>query len=747
MSVKNDISKQFKSWRDRLEANENPDIESGKLLLTLYDYLLTNKITPPVFNRITNKKARPKSFNLQSAHVGQMGDRFPLSPSQRQAMGHCLELPDDCVLAVNGPPGTGKTTLIQSVVANMVVETALAGNQPALIVASSAGNQAITNIVNSFASGGTVNRWLPDVSSFGLYLTGTRQAEKSLLTNLLGQRVEGSIGALMTPEFYVRASSYYLRQFNAEFKTQYTSIEKARNHIHTLLRQLQSDYKKLVKANNKRPGASTTGNLQADLDSVTGQIDEATARIETAKSIQKAYQAHRKTEPGLLVFFSFIPFVWRKLTARNRSFLQSHGISEQIDLNRLESIQSVLNDRINNQDALKKGLSEKRKSITAILDAENQFLERCRKMGVNPSLTTIDDELDTGHRSAMFDLATHYWEARWLEDLAEWNRTEPSEKSRMGSAYVLGRYRMHAKIFPCFISTAYSIPRFFNYYVTKSESKPLLNEIDLLIFDEAGQIPAEVGVAVFALCKKSVVFGDVFQIEPIASPGLLNNPCDAHEDLISGGESLMSVAHMLTEISYDGKNPGLILTEHRRCLPEIIGYCNELAYGGMLKSLRTGPPGVFPAMSLIQVVGKILHKDRSHYNQAEATAIINWIVENRGRIESHYRKGIKDTVGVITPFRPQADLITSLLKEAGLTGITVGTNHSLQGAERDIILYSSVYDRQSSPTFLNGRVNLLNVAVSRARDSFILFADGEMIKACPSSSPLGLLGTRLKPIN
>src|SRR5690606_23914049 len=79
------------------------------------------------------------------------------------------------VLAVNGPPGTGKTTLLQSVVANEVVNSAVRGDEPAVIVACSSNNQAVTNIIDSFASvkkkqGGLYERWLPDLAGFGLYL-------------------------------------------------------------------------------------------------------------------------------------------------------------------------------------------------------------------------------------------------------------------------------------------------------------------------------------------------------------------------------------------------------------------------------------------------------------------------------------------------------------------------------------------------------------------------------------------------
>jgi len=145
----------FKYWRSCL-ALAGDGSDTRKYLLSLYDYLLDNKTSPTIYRKIGSSKSRPRAIVLSGGHIGQMGGKFPLSPSQRQAVGHYVGLADDCVLAVNGPPGTGKTTLIQTMVANSVVESALRGQEPAIIVATSANNQAITNIIASFSSAGIV---------------------------------------------------------------------------------------------------------------------------------------------------------------------------------------------------------------------------------------------------------------------------------------------------------------------------------------------------------------------------------------------------------------------------------------------------------------------------------------------------------------------------------------------------------------------------------------------------------------
>lgn len=97
-------------------------------------------------------------------HLGQMKCDFPLADAQRDVV-HCLsQMRDGDVLAVSGPPGTGKTTMLQSVVADMVVKFLvqyelrhkniedIVGDAP-FILASSSNNKAITNIIDAFGSG------------------------------------------------------------------------------------------------------------------------------------------------------------------------------------------------------------------------------------------------------------------------------------------------------------------------------------------------------------------------------------------------------------------------------------------------------------------------------------------------------------------------------------------------------------------------------------------------------------------
>ncbi len=114
-----------------------------------------------------------------------MGFDFPLSISQRKGLYTFLH-GNDKVFAVNGPPGTGKTTtLLQSIVANKIVESAIAGENPPVILACSTNNQAVTNIIDSFSKSSTKpgnleGRWLPDLDGYATYLPSNGKTEAEL---------------------------------------------------------------------------------------------------------------------------------------------------------------------------------------------------------------------------------------------------------------------------------------------------------------------------------------------------------------------------------------------------------------------------------------------------------------------------------------------------------------------------------------------------------------------------------------
>ena len=126
-------------------------------------------------------------------------------------------------------------------------------------------------------------------------------------------------------------------------------------------------------------------------------------------------------------------------------------------------------------------------------------------------------------------------------------------------------------------------------------------------------------------------------------------------------------------------------------------------------------------------------------NPTEANEIVDFIVSEWPKLSAKYKaKPIQDILAVVTPYRERFGLIHQLLKEAftrqrdndptikwpsvkDVNEITVNTVHSLQGAEKPIVLFSSMNNGNKANLFFKEEPNLINVAVSRAKDAFIAF--------------------------
>lgn len=136
---------------------------------------------------------------------------------------------------------------------------------------------------------------------------------------------------------------------------------------------------------------------------------------------------------------------------------------------------------------------------------------------------------------------------------------------------------------------------------------------------------------------------------------------------------------------------------------------------------------------------------KSYCNRLEAEAIAEWIHRHAQELCKKYGKNGEDNslaeiIAVVTPYKPQVAAIKTALRKRNkdYAEITVGTVHALQGAERFVVLFSTVLSPGNPQYFLNRNYNMLNVAVSRAKDYFVLFGNMNMLRQT-RNTPLGNL--------
>ena len=167
-----------------------------------------------------------------------------------------------------------------------------------------------------------------------------------------------------------------------------------------------------------------------------------------------------------------------------------------------------------------------------------------------------------------------------------------------------------------------------------------------------------------------------------------------------------------------------ILREHYRCDSRIIEFCNKKFYENEL-IVCTKTSENDPLFILHTVPGNHARANphgTGQYNDREAQEIINIL-----------RKCNSDSIGIITPFRGQADYIKSLLKDE-FPYVEVDTIHKYQGRQKKIIILSTVvndlnYDKDSFITDFVTNKQLLNVAISRAIEKLYLVVSDKVYRS------------------
>ena len=253
---------------------------------------------------------------------------------------------------------------------------------------------------------------------------------------------------------------------------------------------------------------------------------------------------------------------------------------------------------------------------------------------------------------------------------------------------------------------------------------------DLVIVDEASQCSLAAVLPLAYRAKRLAVVGDPYQLNPIVSlsDGLLREIATQtgfdNDDLRERGiHHKDGSAYSAFEFAVRPQTP-VLLNEHYRCHPHIARWFNKTFYKSELTVLTdvSDTSNRDRAIYWCDVDGEAIQPATGSWlNRAEAEQTIKQL---RGVIESGYK-----TVGVVTPFVAQAQLIDQLAKrqfsQDFLDDIDFvsGTAHRLQGDEREAIVLSSVLSpgiSNSSARWIEKERNLLNVAVSRARRALIV---------------------------
>ena len=263
-------------------------------------------------------------------------------------------------------------------------------------------------------------------------------------------------------------------------------------------------------------------------------------------------------------------------------------------------------------------------------------------------------------------------------------------------------------------------------------------EYDVVILDEASMAYVPQAAFAAALGKRVIICGDFKQLPPIA----------ASRDPLAAKWLKEDVFHHagVVESLNEGKlHPQLfLLKEQRRMHPEISAFTNRYIYHSLVgdhesvfksrNKIVSLAPFQDQAAVLVDTSFTGLH---CMSDKATNSRFNLWqLLLSFQLIHEAYLGGAK-SIGYVTPYRAQANLMELLLeeiyeKERSQADIIAATVHRFQGSERDVMIFDTVdsapQDRAGMLMTGKDSERLINVAITRTKGKFLHVSNRHFIE-------------------
>lgn len=579
---------------------------------------------------------------------------------------------------VTGPPGTGKSYTITAI----ILDHLLAGRRVLFVSRMDKAVEVVVSMLEEY------------VGDFAVARSGGRKAQRALAEKL---------EHLTSPTSPVEPFSV------EDLETQ----KKTYAEVGENLRELEKEFSDII--SRERDWSEIRSSLEVLKKKVTSQLGIEYLGKERAQNLKEKVEGIKK----LLEKRSFfLKTVWAKAQLKRIRHLLKVG--EDVPL---EELATMLEQKAEEEE-----LGEIEEEITKLAEV-NELWEQIKK--IHSVLTQHASEtVRKVILGNLYLLVNRHHSRSQLRKFIRSLRSANIRRKNALRAHVSTETLLSA--FPCWATTTFYI----------SQILPLEPGIfDLVIFDEASQCDLASALPALYRGTRAVVVGDPNQLTHVVFLGkqteiaaFVNNnvPEDARDTFRFTQRSLFDVsADKVLQQDY------FMLEEHFRSHPHIIGFSNERFYDNKLR-LMTQRPVVEEGRCAIEVDYVDGRRTISTVNPMEIEAVFK-------HMEEEMKASPEDkpvSIGILCPFRDQVNaIVRELPKHITMDqmekhSIVVGTAHSLQGDERDIVILSFSID----PDFHHGTLkflenpNVFNVAITRAKKKLVVISS-----VCTKDLPEGLL--------
>ena len=265
--------------------------------------------------------------------------------------------------------------------------------------------------------------------------------------------------------------------------------------------------------------------------------------------------------------------------------------------------------------------------------------------------------------------------------------------------------------------------------------EPGAQTFDIVVFDEASQITVDQAMGALGRAHSAVIVGDSKQMPPtrVGKASFDQEDTDDVDEVPEDLESILAEA-------VESQIPRLWLTWHYRSKDEsLIAFSNAQYYEGRLSSLPSPGSLAGAGIELRRVNGQFI-RDRGPQLRTNPIEAEHIVAEIQQRL--HNPLTAHESIGVVTFNIQQRNLVLDLLESSedplvqqalaqSDDPIFVKNLENVQGDERDVILFSTAFSKQTAdkpmplnfgPLTSKGGEKRLNVAITRARKTVVLFS-------------------------
>lgn len=664
----------------------------------------------------------------------------PLNINQKEAVRLAF---NQKLSVITGPPGTGKTQVVLNILAN-----ALVFNKKVLL--ASKNNQAVDNVKEKLSAIIKEPDFFLRFGSKTEIRDNTKPKIESYIRRIHNRLVNDNSEKINILKNTLKENLDFIKKSLARIEKR-KLLEEEVNNLEQTIEELKTAFQNWLGGPNKESINVFNDKSLKDLNNTTSLLsrnkNEIISKYSGLSKITFNLIKKRSYASVLISSFeSFLPDL--KILARNQNkspVLQDLKNGQAIITGYDQLIKFIESGilLINKKNEFEKSISDKQLHLKDVI-AEIELI----KSNEQDILKSIENRRLENDSLGIPLLNELIHQKLFKSDEAQLNKYKD---------YIPDNIPWKSLEIPTFVNTTNEFLSTFNIVsITSLSIKsafPLANDLfDILVIDEASQCDIASALPLILRSKQLVIIGDPMQlkhiskVQPYEEKYILNKlNIDTNLRLDYVNESLYDYCYNLSIIS---KSQSVFLKEHFRCHPQIIGYSNKAFYGPKMgqeldilttdEQYQFEPKGIF----WINIEGS--HHQQRNANKKEQEKVIDLAI----KLSDKHKEA---SIGITTPFKHQAKDLNEAIPNVYRNKIKADTVHRFQGDEKDIMILSLVVSSDSpkyKAEWVNNKVPfLINVAVTRAKNSLYIIGNARYCRSLPADSPLGLLVKYVNEIN